>query len=51
MYAFLGESLEEVEEDIQFIQSLDIPHISTYSLILEEHTKLYLEKEQSISKS
>ena len=49
MYAFLGERLEEVEEDIDFIQSLDITHISTYSLILEEHTKLYLEKEKSIS--
>ena len=49
MYAFLGESLEEVEEDINFIQNLDVPHISTYSLILEEHTKLYLDKEQSIS--
>ena len=49
MYAFLGERLEEVEEDIDFIQSLDVTHISTYSLILEEHTKLYLEKEKSIS--
>lgn len=49
MYAFPGETLEEVEEDIDFIQSLDIPHISTYSLILEEHTKLFLEKEKSIS--
>lgn len=49
MYAFLNENLREVEEDIRFIQSLDVPHISTYSLILEKHTKLYLEKEQSIS--
>ncbi len=49
MYAFPGETLEEVEEDIDFIQSLDIPHISTYSLILEEHTKLFLNHEQMIS--
>lgn len=47
MYAFLNETLSEVEEDIKFIQSLDVPHISTYSLILEDHTKLYLEKEKS----
>lgn len=49
MYAFPGEVLQEVEEDVSFILSLDIPHISTYSLILEEHTKLYLEHEKPIS--
>ena len=49
MYAFLGETLNEVEEDIDFILSLDVTHISTYSLILEEHTKLYLEQEKAIS--
>ena len=48
MYAFPGETLKELEEDIDFILSLDVSHISTYSLILEEHTKLYLEKEQPI---
>ena len=48
MYAFPGETVEEVVEDVSFIQSLDIPHISTYSLILEEHTKLYLDKVPSI---
>lgn len=49
IYAFPGETLEEVEEDIDFILSLDVSHVSTYSLILEEHTKLYLDKENSIS--
>lgn len=49
MYAFPGETLEELEEDIDFILSLDVSHISTYSLILEKHTKLYLDKENSIS--
>lgn len=48
MYAFPRETLKELEEDIDFILSLDVSHISTYSLILEEHTKLYLEKEKAI---
>ena len=49
MYAFPGESLKEVGEDIEFINSLDVSHVSTYSLMLEEHTKLFLEKEKPIS--
>ena len=49
MYAFPGESLEDVEEDVSFILSLDVCHISTYSLILEKHTKLYLDNVKTIS--
>lgn len=49
MYAFPSESMEEVEEDLDFILSLDVTHISTYSLILEEHTKLYLNGEKVVS--
>lgn len=49
MYAFPGETLDEVEDDIDFILSLDVPHVSTYSLILEEHTKLFLENMKNIS--
>ena len=30
-------------------ERLDIPHISCYSLILEEHTKLYIDKHVYIS--
>ncbi len=44
MYAFNGESLEDLRDDISFILSLNLEHISTYSLIIEEHTKLYLKK-------
>ena len=43
IYAVKDESLEDLLSDIKFIKSLDITHISTYSLILEEHTKLYIE--------
>ena len=42
MYALKDETLEDLLKDIKFIKSLDIEHISTYSLIIEEHTKLYL---------
>lgn len=44
MYAFNDESLEDLRNDISFMLSLDLEHISTYSLIIEEHTKLYLKK-------
>lgn len=49
MYGFQKETLEELEEDINFILALDVSHISTYSLILEEHTKLFIDKEKSAS--
>lgn len=42
MYAFPEETKEELAEDLEFIKELNVPHISIYSLILEEHTKLYL---------
>lgn len=43
MYGLPGETIEDVNKDLDFILSLDIPHISTYSLILEEHTKLFID--------
>ena len=46
MYGFADQTLEEVIEDLQNIISLDVPHISVYSLIIEEHTKLYIDKYQ-----
>ena len=48
MYAFPKETLQEVSRDLDFILSLDVPHISTYSLILEEHTRLYFDKVKEI---
>lgn len=39
IYALPGETNEEVETDINALLSLDVPHISTYSLILEDSTK------------
>ncbi len=41
MYAFPGQTLEELEDDIDKFIKLDIKHISTYSLIIEPNTVLY----------
>ena len=53
IYAFKDETLEEVDEDINYLLSFDVEHISTYSLILENNTYLkyvnYQEIEDTIS--
>lgn len=41
IYALPGETLEELEDDLNLFLSLKIPHISTYSLMIEEHTILH----------
>lgn len=41
MYAFPKESMEMLNKDLDFILDLDVEHISTYSLIIEPHTKLF----------
>lgn len=41
MYAFPGETLEELNNDIDEYLKLNINHISTYSLIIEPHTIIY----------
>ena len=40
MYAIPGEDINTLDKDIEFILSLDPEHISTYSLIIEDNTKL-----------
>lgn len=37
------EEIDVVKQDILDFLELDIPHVSCYSLIIEEHTKLYIE--------
>lgn len=49
MYAFPNETMEELEKDINFFLTLPITHISTYSLMIEPNTKLYIENIQPIS--
>ena len=38
-----------MEQDLNCFLELDIPHISTYSLIIEKNTKLYIENYENIS--
>lgn len=40
MYAIPGETLKDLKKDLDLFMSLNPTHISTYSLIIEEHTKL-----------
>ena len=44
IYAYKDETLDVLKEDLEFITSFNPEHISCYSLILEEHTKLYIDK-------
>ena len=39
----VNDNIDIVKYDISKFLELDIPHISCYSLILEEHTKLYID--------
>lgn len=42
MYAIPKESLKVLKKDLNLYLKLDVEHISTYSLILEKHTKAYV---------
>jgi len=41
IFSLPNQTIEELKEDIEHALELDIPHISYYSLIFEEKTKLY----------
>jgi oxygen-independent coproporphyrinogen-3 oxidase len=42
IYAIPNETLKELKKDLKYFIKLKISHISTYSLIVEENTKLYI---------
>ncbi len=44
MYAIPGESLKDLKKDLNYFLKLDPEHISAYSLIIEEYTKIYVNK-------
>lgn len=48
IYGLKNQTLNDLKEDIDLFLKLDINHISTYSLIIEEHTKLYIDNDQGI---
>ncbi|MEF3317491.1 radical SAM family heme chaperone HemW [Peptoniphilus grossensis] len=47
MLALPSQKFSDIEKSLEEIKKLDLPHISYYSLILEENTKLFLEHEKS----
>lgn len=51
IYALPQQSINDLKTDLEFFLSLDIPHISTYSLMIEPHTKLYINHEQNIDET
>lgn len=48
IYAISNQTIEELNEDIDTLIKLDITHISTYSLIIEPNTKLYITNTNNI---
>ncbi len=48
IYAIPSQTLNELNADLDFILNLDVNHISTYSLIIEPHTKLYIDNVSNI---
>ena len=48
MYAYKNQTLKELKQDLRLFKKLNVPHISTYSLIIEKHTKLYNDKVEYI---
>ncbi len=49
IYALPNETIEDVINDLDFITSLEVTHISTYSLIIEDHTILGINKTKPIN--
>ena len=49
MYAIPGEKLNVLKKDINKLLKLNPTHISTYSLIIEEHTKMKINGEEYIN--
>ncbi len=48
MYALPNETINDLKNDLKEFIKLDVKHISTYSLIVEKHTKLYIENLKEI---
>lgn len=48
MYAIPGEKMKDLKKDLDLFIKLNPEHISAYSLLLEEHTKAYINNEQYI---
>jgi putative oxygen-independent coproporphyrinogen III oxidase len=51
MYGFPNQTIEELKYDLDFIKNLNVNHISIYSLIIEENTKIYIDKVKPIDET
>jgi len=51
IYALPKQRMDDLKIDLDFFLSLDIPHISTYSLMIEPHTKLYINSVKNIDET
>ena len=49
IYALNNQTINDLKDDLDFIISLDVSHISTYSLIIENNTVLAINNEKNIS--
>jgi oxygen-independent coproporphyrinogen-3 oxidase len=48
IYGIDSETMDDLKRDIDMFLNLNISHISLYSLIIEPHTKLYIDKFKTI---
>ena len=48
MYALPNEKLKTLKKDLSLFLKLGLEHISTYSLIIEAHTMVYIKEEENI---
>lgn len=48
MYAYPNQTLEDLKKDLDIITQLNPSHISTYSLIVEPNTVMYIKKTENI---
>ena len=48
IYALPKQKIEDIKKSLDYIISLDVPHISTYSLIIENNTILKIKKIENI---
>ena len=49
IYGLKDQNIEDLKQDLDYFLDLDITHISTYSLIIEPHTVLYINNEENIN--
>ena len=51
MFGFKNETIDILKNDLDFITSLDIKHVSIYSLIVEKNTKFYIDKYERLNEN